>query len=78
MRAWVLSAATSEPPPTSLTAIAVTISPAMAGTRNSRRSSSLPQRARAGVAMSVCTPSAIGTEPLAQVPSSSVHTIEYE
>ncbi len=39
------------------------MSPAMAGARNSRRSSSLPKRASAGVAMSVCTPMAIGTPP---------------
>ena len=40
-----------------------TASPEIAGARNSRRNSSEPNRASAGVAMSVCTPIAIGTEP---------------
>ena len=38
----------------------------------------MPQRASAGVAMSVSTPSAIGIAPPVQVPSSSVATIWYE
>ena len=48
-----------------------TASPAMAGARNSRRSASEPKRASAGVAMSVCTPIAIGTPPQRMAPSSS-------
>jgi hypothetical protein len=55
--------ATSLPAAGSLTPMQPTMSPAMAGTRNSRRNSSLPKRASAGVHMSVCTPMAIGTPP---------------
>ena len=52
------------------------VSPAIAGARNSRRSSSLPKRASAGVAMSVCTPIAIGTPPQSMWPSASAIAIE--
>ena len=55
-----------------------TVSPAIAGARNSRRSSSEPKRASAGVAMSVCTPIAIGTPPQSMWPSVSAIAIEYE
>ena len=48
-----------------------TASPEIAGARNSRRTSSEPNRASAGVAMSVCTPIAIGTPPHVIAPSSS-------
>ena len=51
-----------------------TASPAIAGARNSCRSSSEPNRASAGVAMSVCTPIAIGTPPQWMAPSSSAIT----
>ena len=40
------------------------------------RSSSLPKRASAGVAMSVCTPMAMGTPPQLASPSASAITIE--
>ena len=52
------------------------MSPAIDGARNSRRSSSEPKRASAGVHMSVCTPMAIGTPPQLQSPSASAITIE--
>jgi hypothetical protein len=58
--------ATSEPAPGSETPMQPTASPLIAGVRNSHRSSSLPKRARAGVAMSVCTPIAIGMAPQSQ------------
>jgi hypothetical protein len=74
--AVVFTAATSEPPPGSETPMQPTLSPAMAGARNSRFSSSLPKRASAGVHMSVCTPMAIGTPPQAHSPSASAITIE--
>ena len=48
-----------------------TWSPAIAGARNSRRTSSEPNRASAGVAISVCTPMAIGTPPQVMAPSAS-------
>ena len=48
-----------------------TKSPAIDGARNSRRNSSEPNRASAGVAISVCTPIAIGTPPQLMAPSSS-------
>ena len=67
-------AATSEPACTSDTAIAATNSPAIAGVKNSSRSSLLPKRAKAGVAISVCTPIANGTPPQAARPSSSATT----
>jgi hypothetical protein len=54
------------------------ISPAMEGTRNSRRSSSLPILVSDGVHMSVCTPMAMGTPPQWMCPSSSASTIVYE
>ena len=76
MRAVVFTAATSDPPETSLTPMQPTSSPAMAGARNSRRNASLPKRASAGVHMSVCTPIAIGTPPQVHSPSASVITIE--
>jgi len=47
------------------------LAPAIAGVRNSCRTSSDPNRASAGVAMSVCTPIAIGTPPQVMAPSSS-------
>ncbi len=74
MRAIVLMLATSEPAPTSLTPRQATYSPLIEGVRNSRRSSSEPKRASAGVAMSVCTPIAIGTPPQRIRPSSSAMT----
>ena len=46
------------------------------GARNSRRSSSEPKRASAGVAMSVWTPMAMGTAPQAHVPRASAMTAE--
>ena len=67
----VLIAATSEPAPGSDTPMQATASPAIAGMRNSERTSSEPNRASAGVAMSVCTPIAIGTPPQRMAPSSS-------
>ena len=69
-------AATSEPAPGSETPTHTTWSPEIAGTRNSRRSSSEPKRASAGVAMSVCTPIAIGTPPQRVLPSASAITTE--
>ena len=53
-----------------------TISPLMAGRRNSSRSSSEPKRARAGVHMSVCTPMDMGMPPQWMVPNSSAATME--
>ena len=41
-------------------------------------SASVPKRASAGVAMSVCTPIAIGTPPQRMWPSASAITTEYE
>ena len=67
--------ATSLPAPGSLTPMQATMSPAIAGARNSRRSSSLPKRASAGVAMSVCTPMAMGTPPHSMWPSASAMAI---
>ena len=67
----VLIEATSEPAPGSETPMQATASPEIAGARNSRRTSSEPNRASAGVAMSVCTPIAIGTPPQVMAPSSS-------
>ena len=52
------------------------MSPAIVGLSHSSRSASLPKRASAGVAMSVCTPMAIGTPPQSQAPSASAITIE--
>ena len=54
------------------------LAPAIAGARNSRRSSSEPKRASAGVAMSVCTPIAIGIAPQSQWPRVSAIATEYE
>ena len=51
--AVVLMLATSDPLPTSLTPRQATTSPAMVGTRNCFFNSSLPNRERAGTAMSV-------------------------
>src|SRR5258705_419386 len=48
--------------------MAATASPEMAGARNSAWSSGEPKRASAGVAMSVCTPMAMGTAPVRQAP----------
>ena len=70
-----MTAATSLPPPGSLTPRQATTSPAIVGVRNSRRNSSLPKRANAGVAMSVCTPMAIGTPPQLHWPSASAITM---
>ena len=64
LTALVLHAATSDPPPGSLTAMLVTMSPAMAGTRYVSFSFSLPKLTRAGVEQSVWTPSAIATPEL--------------
>jgi len=72
--AVVLIAATSEPAPGSDTPMHATLSPATAGARNSCCSSALPNRASAGVAMSVCTPIASGTPPQRQLPSASAST----
>ena len=52
------------------------LKPSIAGARNSLRSSSEPKRASAGVAISVCTPIAIGTPPQRIWPSVSANTIE--
>ena len=52
-RAVVLTLATSDPLPTSLTPRQARMSPAMEGARNCRFSSSEPNRDSAGVAMSV-------------------------
>ena len=46
----------------------------MAGVKNSSRNSLLPKRAKAGVAISVCTPMAKGTPPQAARPISSATT----
>ena len=51
--AFVLMLATSDPLPTSLTPRQARMSPAMEGARNSLLSSSVPNLARAGTAMSV-------------------------
>ena len=64
-------AATSEPAPGSDTPMQATMSPAIAGARNSCCSSGEPKRASAGVAMSVCTPIDIGTAPQRHAPSAS-------
>ena len=50
--------------------------PVIAGRRYRSLSSSEPNRCNAGVAMSVCTPMAIGTPPQAHSPSASAITIE--
>jgi hypothetical protein len=76
VRAVVRMAATSEPADGSDTPMQATISPAIAGARKSRRSSSEPKRASAGVAMSVCTPIAIGTPPQRHEPRASAITTE--
>jgi hypothetical protein len=68
--------ATSEPAPGSDTPMQATAWPAMAGARNSARNSSEPKRARAGVAMSVCTPIAIGTPPQRILPRVSAISTE--
>ena len=52
-----------------------TSSPEIAGTKNCSRSQSLPKRANAGVAISVCTPIPIATPPLWIRPNSSEKTI---
>jgi len=52
------------------------MSPAIVGTSHCLRSSSVPKRASAGVAMSVCTPIDIGTPPQSHQPSASAITIE--
>ena len=75
-RAVVLSAATSEPPPGSLTPKQPTTSPAIDGARKFRLSSSEPKRAKAGVHISVCTPIAIGTPPQCAAPKASAITME--
>ncbi len=78
MRATLLMPDTSLPAAGSLTPMQPTMSPAMAGARNSRLSSSLPKRASAGVAMSVCTPMAMGTPPQWMWPSVSAMARLYE
>jgi hypothetical protein len=78
LRAWLFRPATSLPAPGSLTPMQPTMSPAMAGARNSRRSASLPKRASAGVHMSVCTPMAMGTPPQLTWPSASAMAMAYE
>ncbi len=78
MRATVLMADTSLPAPGSLTPIEPTSRPAIEGARNSALSSSLPKRASAGVAMSVCTPMAMGTPPQWMWPSVSAMAMLYE
>jgi hypothetical protein len=75
-RARVFSAATSDPAPGSLTPMQPTSSPAIEGARNSRLSSVLPNRARAGVHMSVCTPIDKGTPPQLASPRASAITRE--
>ena len=70
--------ATSEPALGSDTPTHATAAPLMAGARNCARSSSEPKRASAGVAMSVCTPIAIGTPPQWMWPSVSAIAIAYE
>jgi hypothetical protein len=64
-------AETSEPASGSVTAIAATISPLMAGTRKRRFSSSEPNWCSDGVAMSVCTLMPMATPALSQRPISS-------
>ena len=63
--------ATSEPWSGSLTAMEATISPRIAGARYCSFCSWVPKRASDGVAMSTCTPSAIGSAPWSQRPNSS-------
>mgnify|MGYP003345312773 CR=1 FL=1 len=53
-------------------------SPLIDGARNSRFSSSDPKRASAGVAMSVCTPIAMGMAPQATWPKVCAMTTEKE
>jgi hypothetical protein len=55
----------------SLTPRQATYSPLIAAPGTRARSSSEPKRASAGVAMSVCTPMAIGTPPQLMSPSAS-------
>ena len=76
--ARVLIPATSEPAPGSVTAIAATCSPLIAGTRYCCFSSSLPKRCSAGVAMSVCTLMPIDTPALSHSASSSRKIAWYE
>ena len=71
-----ICSANAAPAKQRITPMQPTISPAIAGRRNSSRSSSEPKRARAGVHMSVCTPRAIGTPPQWMVPNSSAATTE--
>ncbi len=75
--ARVVSAATSEPASGSVTAIAATASPVMAGARYCCFSSAEPNAASAGVAMSVCTPIAIGMPIDSERPSSSNRSSVY-
>ena len=63
------------PAPGSLTPMQPTVSPAMAGMRNSFRRAWLQKRASAGVHMSVCTPNAICTPPQLMGPSVSAMTM---
>ena len=69
--AVVRIAATSEPAPTSLTPRHGTRSPRIVGRRNSSFTRAEPCFASAGVAMSVTTPTAIGTPPQRTLPISS-------
>ena len=68
--------ATSDPAAGSLTPRQARYSPLIAGTRNSWHSSSEPNLAKAGVAMSVCTPIDIGTPPALQWPRASAIATE--
>ncbi len=69
--ARVRNPATSEPASGSDTAIAATMSPAIAGRRYCSFNSGLPKLCSAGVAMSVCTARAIDTPREAARPISS-------
>ena len=66
--------ATSDPASGSVMAMAAIFSPRMAGSSQRRFCSSVPNSWIGGVAMSVCTPSAIGTPPKPARPSSSPQT----
>ena len=70
--------ATSEPQPGSLTPSAAIFSPRSAGFRNSSICSGVPRSESTGVAMSLCTMSAIGTPAAPQRGSSSPLAMEYQ
>src|SRR5215813_3228843 len=69
-------AATSLPPPGSVTAIAVTASPRQMAGRYFSLSASLPVQYRCGEAMSQCTPTAMAKEPERDRAHSSCSTAE--